>query len=124
MKTGITRRKLVGLATVMFVGGGVVGNAVMASGANTLADNLASHTELKNLSNLRALGRQCMSFLPDNEATLMAVAGVGTSGKVEDQLSGFASKRQDDFLSGRIHTVDGWVMAEAECAFCVLCALA
>ena len=70
-----------------------------------------------------ALGLRCAGLLPDDSGTLQRLAGFSAMQTNAEALAReFAAKRQADFLHGRVHTVDGWVMAEAECALCRLLA--
>jgi len=79
---------------------------------------LLSQTEL-----LAALGEHCKTFMPGEPHSLIALAGLTRAcSDSRTALAAFAAQREQDFRSGRVHTVDGWIMAEAECALCVLVA--
>jgi len=73
---------------------------------------------------LRLLGRTCLAKLPDNNQALLLMSGLNKTLSNDDELlQSFATKRHEDFSHGRILTIDGWIMAEAECALCALIAL-
>ena len=89
-----------------------------------MAANLDGLKALGHLDNLRSLGRKCVDLVPKGQQQLLEAAGLGTAIESQEQFAGFARKRQEDFLLGRTRIVSGWVLAEAECALCVLCAQA
>lgn len=71
------------------------------------------------------LGRESLARLPDNEKMLLQISGLSKTDSNDDVLlQSFAAKRHEDFSRGRTLTINGWVMAEAECALCALIALA
>jgi hypothetical protein len=76
------------------------------------------------MDNLRLLGRLCVDLVPQDRRQLFEAAGIDASKGAQEQFAGFAHKRREDFLLGRTRIVSGWVLAEAECALCVLCAQA
>lgn len=89
----------------------------------------AASTELEQLRNLFAdpdqlatVGRFLKTQMPADASRLWAMSGLPhTAATDTDQLAlTFAAKRKSDFLDGRIVTVNGWLMAESECAICVL----
>lgn len=83
------------------------------------------HSLFNDVDALSAIGPHILALLgqPD-QATLLAMAGLPDVQQTpaEALLQSFADKRQADFRSGRIHIVNGWVMAEAECALCAVLA--
>jgi len=121
--TALTRRQICSLATTILLGG-LIGHDNHLPGREHMAANLDGLKALGNLDNLRSLGRKCVDLVPLGQQQLFEAAGLGTALEAQDQLAGFARKRQEDFLVGRTRIVSGWVLAEAECALCVLCAQA
>jgi hypothetical protein len=123
VKTALNRRQILRLAATMLLGA-AVGQDVLAVKRDRLAAKLDSLSELGGLDRLRSLGRMCVDVAPCNQQQLFAAAGIGAEDDLQKQIAGFARKRQEDFALGRTQIVSGWVMAEAECALCVLCSQA
>ncbi len=74
---------------------------------------------------LRRLGKQSLTALDCPASDLSVLAGVNHSANSDAELlHAFTRQRKADFLAGRIKTVNGWVMADAECALCALIAIA
>ena len=72
---------------------------------------------------LRALGQRCKQYLTTDIDSLLQIAGLlDTEAATAELVEHFAAKRADDFRHGRLITVDGWLMAKAECALCALVA--
>jgi hypothetical protein len=120
MTVALNRRKIIGLALALMSGatvGRVAQTLAQTGEAQKLVDNLGS---IGNLDNLRMLGRQCLDLMPKDQASLLKMAGVGNSLELQEQIAGFTRKRQEDFLLGRTQIISGWVLAEAECAICIL----
>lgn len=114
----LNRRHLLQLAAAAASSGllpGTTGNAVAAR-----PDALGAHLSDPEL--LAALGARCAALLPSQHAQLTALAGLTDTDSNAGLLNRFVARRADDFRAGRVHTVDGWLMAEAECALCVLIA--
>jgi hypothetical protein len=65
-------------------------------------------------------------FPAANTAELAAACGLSgaANATLQEQLAAFASRRRDDFRSGHIELIDGWIMARSECALCCLLAQA
>jgi hypothetical protein len=65
-----------------------------------------------------------VAFPEADTATLLAACGLREleHAPAEVQLAAFASRRREDFRTGRIQLVEGWIMAHAECALCCLLA--
>jgi hypothetical protein len=117
----LNRREILGLVLAV-LGGASAAHLTTASEAQKLTDNLGA---IGSLDNLRMLGRHCLDLMPRDQVTLLKVAGIEElSTELHDQVAGFTRKRQEDFLLGRTQIVSGWVLADAECAICVLCSQA
>lgn len=73
---------------------------------------------------LRAFGARCRQAMPLGRAELQARCGLDelAAGPTERQLQAFVAQRRSDLQTGNITTVDGWVLADAECALCALIA--
>jgi hypothetical protein len=116
----LSRRKIIGLA-IAVMGGTSVARLIPEGAAQRLTDNLGA---MGSLENLRALGRMSMGLMPQDQASLLKIAGIENAVELADQVAGFAHKRHEDFLLGRTQIVSGWVLADAECAMSVLCSQA
>jgi hypothetical protein len=90
----------------------------------------AAHSELQlaaalgDPALLGAFGTHCFAAMPLARPVLLEKCGLAIvqDAAVSDQLQAFAERRRADWQLGRIVTVDGWVLAEAECALCGLIA--
>jgi hypothetical protein len=120
MTAMLSRRRIIGLAAAV-MGGASVARFIPAGAAQSLADNLDARG---SLDNLRVLGRMCANLMPQDEASLLKVAGIKDTVELSDQIAGFTRKKHEDFLLGRTQIVSGWVLADAECAMSVLCSQA
>lgn len=123
MATVLTRRQVMSLAATMLAGG-LIGRDPKIFDHDPAALNLDELQRLGQIDNLRLLGRLCIDLVPQDTQQLLDAAGIDTSAGAQEQFAGFTHKRQEDFLLGRTRIVSGWVLAEAECALCVLCAQA
>jgi hypothetical protein len=104
--------------------GGIIGHDNQSMSRARWVPDLSGLRTLGQFDNLRLLGRACADLVPHDPQELFDAAGIGSATETHEQLTGFARKRQEDFLRGRTRIVSGWVLAEAECALCVLCAQA
>jgi hypothetical protein len=111
------------LAAIMLPGV-LIGRDAKIFDHDPAALNLDELQRLGQIDNLRLLGRLCVNLVPQDTQQLLDAAGIDTSTGAQEQFAGFTHKRQEDFLLGRTRIVSGWVLAEAECALCVLCAQA
>jgi hypothetical protein len=120
MAMALNRRQVMSLAATMLLGG-LIGRD-KSFDHDRLALRLDDLQRLGQMDNLRLLGRLCVDLVPQDRRQLFEAAGIDASKGAQEQFAGFAHKRQEDFLLGRTRIVSGWVLAEAECALCVLCA--
>ena len=73
---------------------------------------------------LKRIGEQSLASLASAEDQLTKIAGISDVPMNDrDLLTAFDTKRKEDFRRGRIKTINGWVMADAECALCALIAI-
>jgi hypothetical protein len=72
---------------------------------------------------MELIGAECAKALNMQANELQQAAGLAGHQSQSELLHSYATKREQDFLSGRIVTVNGWILAEAECAVCALVAL-
>ena len=113
----MNRRQLLTLAATL------AGSQLAARlpGTNLKQARLAA---LFNDGRLSELGQQCLALFPANPEQLAQYIGLAGAETTDQSITGaFAVKRTADFRAGRIHNVNGWIMAEAECALCALLAL-
>ena len=104
--------------------------AATVSGGGSITSGLArpnKHASVARLfgdvTYMELIGAECAKALniPANE--LQQAAGLVGQQSQSELLHSYAIKREQDFLSGRIVIVNGWILAEAECAVCALVAL-
>lgn len=110
----LNRRSLLHLATAAAASGLLPGTIATADAARLGAQ--LTHPDL-----LALLGARCAALLPRDTAALTELAGISAA-HGDTLLDAFAARRAADFRAGRVHSIDGWLMAEAECALCVLVA--
>lgn len=123
MTTSLNRRQMLSFAATLLLGGAFARDTLSARRDNLVA-NFKDFSAQEHFDVIRLFGQKIVGLMPLDQQQLLDAAGIGAAIDAQAQFAGYVHKRQQDFLLGRTRIVSGWVLAEAECALCILCSQA